>query len=162
MKRIQLGGNRFWNHPVRAYALVDDEDFENLSKNPWCLSSSGYAIGRDWRDKKERKMRMHREVLGCADKNVFVDHIDGNKLNNQKSNLRLANKSQNAANSKIPSNNKSGFKGVYFEKYTKKWRAEIAVNGIKNKLGRFARIEDAASVYKNAALKYFGEYARIN
>lgn len=93
---------------------------------------------------------------------MFVDHIDGNRLNNQRHNLRLATKSQNGANRGAPSNNKSGFKGIHFDKFNNKWRAEIWCNNKRKRIGRFERIEDAVIAYNETAKELFGEFAYLN
>lgn len=158
MKLIQLGGNRYKNKGVRGYAMVDDADYEMLSKHAWFLSTSGYAIKSNWDIRKSGHTVMTRLLLECPD-GMFVDHIDGNRLNNQRSNLRLATKSQNGANRGAPSNNKSGFKGVHFDKFNNKWRAEIWCNNKRKRIGRFERIEDAARAYNETAKELFGEFA---
>lgn len=107
---------------------------------------------------------MHRLILN-APNGVNIDHIDGNGLNNQKSNLRLCNQSQNEANSCISARNSSGYKGVSFsgKEYTHNpWRSRIRVHRIIHELGFFPTPEIAAIAYNNAALKYFGEYAKLN
>jgi HNH endonuclease len=88
----------------------------------------------------------------------MVDHIDGDTLNNRWRNLRLATASQNAMNSKRPRSNTSGHKGVFIDRG--RIRAAIKVDGKKLYLGHFETVEEAAAAYQNAALKYFGEFAR--
>ncbi len=89
---------------------------------------------------------------------LFVDHIDGNTLNNSKSNLRLATNSQNQANSLRSGS--SGIKGVF--KNTKGWSAVIQVNGVRKYLGTWPTKYFAELQYKQAATKYFGEFASHN
>ena len=84
----------------------------------------------------------------------IVDHINRNKRDNRRENLRLANKSLNAFNSKIYKNNKSGVTGVYFRKDTKKWTAEIKVNYRKICLGCYETKEEAINARKKAEQKY--------
>ncbi|WP_252233758.1 HNH endonuclease [Clostridium sp. ZS1] len=79
---------------------------------------------------------MHRFIMNPPS-NKLIDHINGNKLDNRKCNLRIVNKSQNAMNSKKPKNNTSGVKGVYWDKRSKKWEASIQVNMKKKSLGYF-------------------------
>jgi len=90
----------------------------------------------------------------------LVDHIDGDKLNNQRDNLRVATDSQNVCNKRMQRNNTTGYRGV--QKSGKKWSAGIDVNGIHTHLGVFATPEEAAQAYDVAALHYHGEYARLN
>jgi hypothetical protein len=98
------------------------------------------------------------------DKDMLIDHLDGNTFNNQKKNLRICTHSENMRNSKIPINNTSGYKGVSLIKntITEKWMATIRFNNKKNYLGSFNDPVDAARAYNEAALKYHGEFAHIN
>jgi hypothetical protein len=90
-----------------------------------------------------------------------IDHCDGNKSNNKWSNLRLATKSQNQANSRIHKNNKSGVRGVHWHSQSKTWRAMIKTNMKYTYLGSFKSKKDAASAYYAEAKKRFGNFIRI-
>ena len=90
-----------------------------------------------------------------------IDHADGNKLNNRIENLRPSTKSENCCNRHMRSDNKSGFKGVYWHKDSGKWRAEIGFRGKKTQLGAFACPEDAAKAYAVAALQLHGDFVRL-
>ena len=92
---------------------------------------------------------------------ALLDHADGCVSNNRIENLRPASKSQNSANSKIRSDNKSGAKGVSFDARRGKWRAYITKDGVTKSLGYFTDFYDAESAYVLAALKKFGDFARI-
>lgn len=89
-----------------------------------------------------------------------IDHIDGNKLNNCISNLRLATMPQNIANSKRSKRNTSGYKGVSYDRERGLWRANIKAAGHHKQLGRFSTPEEAHVAYMEAARKYYGEFAR--
>ena len=156
MKKIELTQNRV--------ALVDDKDFEYLSQYKWCFNSNGYAVTNESFMGKRKLFLMHRLILGALseDKIQRVDHKDMNKLNNQKINLRFADKSQNAANRLINKNNISGYKGVSWNKRDKRWQAKIGINGKQLYLGEFKDPIKAAKNYDFTALKYFGKFARIN
>lgn len=130
--------------------LIDLEDIEKVSKHKWHKSYSGYAV-------TSNSKPMHRLIIKCP-KEKFIDHINHNKLDNRKQNLRICNKQQNAFNMKIPNTNRSGIKGVGFHKHTNKWRARIVVNDKEIYLGIFNTIEEATKARKEAELKYFGEY----
>ena len=139
MKKIKLTQNKF--------ALVDDEDFEWLNQWKWFLSWNGYAIRKQHirislNKYKSKTIRMHRLINKTPD-NLFTDHIDRDKLNNQKNNLRTANKRINSINRDRNKNNTSGYRGIYWDKFNKKWRSEIKINGIKISLGRYIDIENA-------------------
>ena len=90
-----------------------------------------------------------------------IDHINLSKADNRWCNLREATPSQNQANSGVPRNNSSGFKGVFWEKSRGKWRAEIKVNKKGVVLGRFATREAAHAAYCTAAKNFFGEFMRV-
>ena len=160
MKKINLGGNRYENKPIKDYALVDDDIFDYLNQFKWWLTDNGYAISTKKTDSGRTRIRMSREVINCPN-GYFVDHIDGNKLNNQKSNLRIATKSQNGMNRGRPASNTSGYKGVSWDKHTLKWRAEIKANGKRYRLGRFLEKVDAAKAYFEAARKLHKDFAHI-
>lgn len=90
----------------------------------------------------------------------FVDHIDGDKLNNKWANLREADNGQNKQNGSLYRNNRSGVKGVCWDASHKAWRAYIGVNGVQRKLGRFKSINDAASAVAAERERLHGEFAR--
>lgn len=142
--------------------LVDDEDYEPLNQRKWCAwwskgSQSYYAEG--FIDGKVVLMHQHlmRELPGKV-----VDHVDHDGLNNQRYNLRKCSNSQNTANSRLNVTNKSGYKGVTWDKYKQKWVSQIMVNYKHIHLGRFEKIEDAATAYDKAAIMYFSRYALTN
>jgi hypothetical protein len=104
---------------------------------------------------------MHRFVMDCDETVSFqVDHKDGNGLNNQKGNLRVANRYQQMHN-RGPLKGRS-LKGVYYRKDCNKYRAIISPNGKRIDLGHFASETEAAEAYDRAAIQYFGEFARLN
>jgi len=140
-------------------ATVDDDDFERLNQQKWYFNQ-GYAIRRRPGLRGQPGIFMHREILGTP-YGMETDHADGNKLNNCKVNLRICNRSQNEANRGKDKDNISGRKGVSWDKYHKKWHAQIVVNSIRKHLGYFTDIEEAAKAYKEAAIEYFVEFARI-
>lgn len=147
-------------------ALVDDEDFEYLNVFSWYTQTFPHTeimYASRTQTKPIRKcIKMHRLILNPLE-NEMVDHIDGNGLNNQKSNLRLVNNQRNLQNSKPYKNKKySNYKGVGYDLKRKKFRANIRVNKVLIYLGRFETELEAAEAYNKAALKYFGEYSRIN
>lgn len=142
-------------------ALVDDADYEWLSAHKWCASyPNTYALRRLPRSEGGHIVWMHKVILG-ASRGIEVDHIDGNPLNNQRSNLRLATHRENSFNTKRPTTNKSGFKGVYWHKAAGKWAACITIHDKAKHLGLFVDIDDAAKAYELAARANFGAFARL-
>lgn len=141
---------------------VDDEDFEWLSQYKWYYSG-GYPKRYNKRNKP--LIRIHREILeyyGYDIVGTYVDHIDGNPLNNTKSNLRIATRSQNLSNRKKPINNTSGYKGVSWRKKDKFYEAYITSNTKRIRLGCFSNPEDAARAYDKAARELHKEFAVLN
>lgn len=145
--------------------IVDDDDFEELNKYKWTYSNSGYAERYNpiaWKEKGiHSKIPMHREI-NKTPTGMFTDHINGNKLDNRKCNLRTCNKSQNRTNSGLDPINKSGYKGVFWDKANKRWVARIWYSG-KTVWSCYKRnILDAVKEYDLHAVKYFGEFAKTN
>lgn len=149
-------------------ALVDDEDFDALSRWKWSYvcnthSKTGYArrAFRLWTSKKSFTMLMHIQILGSRD-GYEIDHIDGNGCNNQRYNLRFATCPQNHQNIGLYASSKSGYRGVTLYKRDMTWRADITVDGNGIFLGYFDEILDAVCTYDNACRQYFGEFAQPN
>ena len=155
--------------------FVSDEDFDYLNQFTWYVKKYKYT---SYAKRGHDGISMHREILGITDGSVIIDHVDHNGLNNQRENLRVANKSTNAMNKFC--NGEIPYKGVsirrqkqrYFHKGTGEYRyaktkdsivARIKVNGKSITIGSgFKTIEEAALAYNQAALKYHGEFAVLN
>jgi hypothetical protein len=151
MKEIPLTQGQF--------ALVDDDDYERLSKHKWYFNH-GYASRRcSTGVGKFRILYMHRDIIDIP-LGYECDHVDGNKINNQKSNIRKATRSQNNANRRKKQGCLSKYKGV--SKNKGKWVAKIDVHNKTVRLGTYEKEEEAAIAYNIAAFKYYGEYARSN
>lgn len=147
-----------------AVSVIDDEDFEEISKYHWHLSSKGYACRRFKEDGKWCNTYIHRQLTGLThhDK-LIVDHIDGDKLNNRRSNLRVCTNAENMRNRCQQINNTSGYKGVTFDVDCplRPWRAIIYVNGKKIRIGWYATPQEAHQAYCKAALELHGEFANF-
>lgn len=142
------------------YTVVDADDYADLSKSKWHVFTSperntSYAQSR----RNSKTVRMHRLVTN-AGRGQHVDHINRDGLDNRKSNLRLATRSQNQANSTKQKNNKSGYKGVHAD--GKKWRARLRHNGVNYYLGLFKNPVDAAKAYDAKAFELSGAFALLN
>ena len=157
------------------FALVDDEDYEWISGlGKWmAISCSGsfYASRNTPRPQRKRGVPtvilMHRLIMGVFDvRGVEIDHINGNTLDNRRENLRFANRSQQAMNQKIRSDNTSGYRGVSYDNdlydRKKRWVVEIHANGKKHRLGRYSTAEEAARVYDRVAIELHGDFSRLN
>lgn len=94
--------------------------------------------------------------------NNKLDHINTNTSDNRIENLRLATQSQNNGNRNIPANNTSGHKGVSWSNQLQKWKAYIAIDGVRIHLGYFEELVEASAAYNLAAERHFGEFARLN
>lgn len=142
------------------HAIVDDADFEYLSQWKWMCSSTGYAVRHRTINKKTITIRMHRELIDVPD-GMFADHVNGNRLDNRRANLRVCTHAQNQHNYRS-TKNMWGYKGVAARIKGKSWHARIKVNGKTVHLGHFDSIIAAARAYNDAALHYFGEFACLN
>lgn len=139
------------------YALVDDEDYDFLMRWKWQYNPRGYAQrGGDINDQIST-VRMHRQIMN-VEKGIEIDHQDYDGLNNQKSNLRLCNRSQNVMNRRKLKKTGSKFKGVSWDKKANKWRSRIR----QKWLGNFSSEIEAAKAYNEAAIEYFGDFAWLN
>jgi hypothetical protein len=133
-------------------ALVDDEDYEELSAFNWHAFRCGNTFYAQCYIKlpngREAMQLMHRQILGLAhgDK-LQVDHKDRNSLNNTRENLHVATAAQNGANKGKQRSNKSGFKGVSWDRCRQKWQAGTRHNGKQFHLGRFDNPQLAYGVF---------------
>lgn len=157
MLQIKLNDNKS--------VLVDRKDFEKLINYKWTYKD-GYAVRFVGKVRNGRKcLYMHRSILD-ASKGMEVDHINGDGLDNRRSNLRLCTRKENSRNTKIHKHNTSGYKGVvrYYRggKLTGKWLAQIIVDGKKIYGNSYKRKEAAAKAYDSLAKKYFGKFASLN
>lgn len=153
MKHIKLIGGRV--------AIVDECDYDALSMYKWYSSPNGYVRRNNaTQGGKRESVSMHRQIMGLkTGDGCVVDHINGDKLDNRRSNLRVCYQAQNKMNCGSYRSNTSGFKGVTWDKRCGKWLAQIMVNHKNYNLGRFATPEDAHRAYCEAADRMHGEFA---
>lgn len=135
---------------------VDDEDYQALSSHPWHIHTEGYAKTYRKQNGKTISIYMHR-LLMSPPKGLVVDHINGDKTDNRKSNLRICKIADNIQRSPSSYKSKSGIKGVRYD--SGKWVSVVKVNGKPIYLGRFSDLDEAAAVYKEASLRYHGIYS---
>ncbi len=141
---------------VTTHTIVDDSDFDYISKFRWRLNPMGYATGY-----KNGPIYLHRQLMN-PEKGKCIDHINGDGLDNRRSNLRICSTQENSMNRKLSKNNTSGFKGVVWSNRYKKWIAQISFNGKLNHLGSFNDKIDAAKAYNAKAKELFGDFAWLN
>lgn len=142
------------------YAKVDEADASLVAGYNWYAHKSRskwYAAANHHKN----RIFMHRLIMR-PDAEAEIDHRDGDGLNNQRTNLRLASHQENGFNRKISKNNTSGYIGVTWHNKLGKWRAQIRKDGKHNSLGCYLDPRDAASAYNKAARRLFGEFATIN
>lgn len=147
--------------------IVDNADYDELSKFKWFaavyrLKSKTIFYAKRYDSNKKKIVAMHRAILGVDDSKTLVDHKDTDTLNNQRRNLRIATKTQNAKNRNHHAGCLSRYKGVSYSKRTKLWVACIQHDLKLERLGYFDDEVSAAFAYNNAAKKYHGEFARLN
>lgn len=142
------------------YAIVDPDDYQKLSQYDWhLLETKGKSYAAMFDDGKI--VYMHRFIIN-APKGRIVDHHNRESLDNRKTNLRFATRSQNSCNKNILKKGTSEYRGVSLIKKSNKWQAVIYYNGTRKHLGLFENQQDAARAYDNAAKKYHGEFAMLN
>ena len=140
--------------------LIDEQDFPLIQGKTWCISALGYVVARCKETKKV--IYMHRLIMGNP-QGKCIDHINGDKHDNRRCNLRICSKGENIRNGrKRIGDFTSKYKGVFFDKRRNSWRSEITVNYKNKYLGRFFSEEDAAKAYNTAAINFFGEFAKLN
>lgn len=139
------------------YALVDNEDYQWLKKYTWYSHNQGYITTAI----NNKTLLIHRLIMKPKD-GLIVDHINQNKLDNRKSNLRIGTQSQNLANQKKKRGTSSIYKGVSFDKSRDKWQSKIRIAKKMISLGRFKEERHAAMAYDIWAKDYYGEFARLN
>lgn len=150
MKKILLTNS--WSS-----SIVSDRVFRKASRRKWCLDHNGHVISTD-----RPYLYLHHLVNGKPPKGLETDHRNGNRLDNRNGNLRNVTHSQNCMNRRKDRDNVSGFKGVHWHSRSKKWRVWIQIEGKQISLGCFSDPVEAAKVYDETALKFFGKFARPN
>ena len=135
----------------------DLEDYDKIKQYHWHLDKYGYVVACV----DNTTVKMHRIVTNCPS-DYDVDHRYHKLNDNRKSQLRICKHQNNTMNTKIPSNNTSGVKGVCWDKSRNLWEAYIKINQRKKHLGRFINFQDAVNARKQAENELFGEFSYEN
>ena len=133
----------------------DLEDYDKIKDYYW-YNRYGYFSN----ETINGKIYLHKLIMNVSElENMVIDHINRQRNDNRKCNLRLATVIQNSYNANIPKDNTSGYIGITWDKSRNKWIAGIKVNYKRINLGRYHDIEDAIKVRLKAEKQYFGEFA---
>lgn len=153
-------------------ALVDDDIHEELNQYKWSATEGNTGIVYAQRsiriNGKRTTVMMHRQIMGVADTNVHVDHIDHNGINNVRSNLRICTPSQNRKNGSPRKGGTSNYLGVCLDRHRRRdkvyeyWKASIKIKDRYKTIGLFKTEKEAAEAYNQFALKVHGEFANLN
>lgn len=140
-------------------AIVDSEDVPRVQEHVWYIKKGEWQGYVRTAIKGHREMSLHRFLMGVTDGKVHIDHINGDILDNRKSNPRKADNRLNHANQRLRKDNKAGYKGVSARKG--KFYARVGPAGKVN-IGAFDTAEEAARAYDAKAKELYGPYARLN
>ena len=142
----------------------DLEDYDKIKDYCWRIKSDGYIVSSMYFDTDcKKQIFLHRLIMDCCEDNTLVvDHMNHERNDNRKSNLRIITTQQNNMNNSLRKDNKSSVTGVFWNKQNNVWQAQIRINKKNIYLGCFKNINDAIKVRKEAEEKYFGEYSYDN
>ena len=165
IKEVTIDGDIAFVPLTKGFvSIIDSADAELVGQFNWYartgIRETPYAIRVDQRGEKNLHIGLHRMLLNPP-KGLHVDHVDGNGLNNRRSNLRVATPAENQRNRGLHINNTSGYKGVGWDKQRGKWLAQIELSGKTTRLGRYATKELAHAAYCEAAKMHFGQFANF-
>jgi len=138
--------------------LIDKEDIEKVNKYKWWISNgNGYIFADSRGEENLYRLSLHRYILNVDDREILVDHINRNRLDNRKCNLRKTTPTGNSINRSVQSNNKSGIIGVSWSRKLNKWEVRIKLHGKKKFIGYSKDFEEATKMRLQAELDIFGE-----
>lgn len=147
--------------------MVDDADYDHLTQWNWHFGANGYAVREQHLGMKDgkrirRTVLMHRELVD-APKGLDVDHVNENKLDNRRSNIRLATRSQNKANMRAVKRKDNLPMGVTFNpspRSKQPYMARVCMNGKSYFVGNFYQLKDAVSAYAAKKKELYGDFAK--
>lgn len=132
--------------------LIDEEDRKRVEEYKWSVNKRGYASCSNG--------SLHRFIMRCEKGDgKIVDHINHNPLDNRKKNLRFVTVSQSNINRRVQKNGSSGYKGIYWERDRKRWRAYATKDGRKHHIGVYGTLEEAVTGYREKIESIHGEWA---
>ena len=137
-------------------SIIDIEDYLIIKDFKWYLGNNGYLMS----DSDNQRNYLHRLILNKPTE--YIDHINRDKLDNRKCNLRLCNQSQNGYNRKLNKNNISGYKGVSWINDKRKFKSQIKNNYKVYFLGYYDTKEEAALAYNKKAIEFGKEFSTLN
>lgn len=148
----------------KARTIIDLDDLKICSNYIWCITADGYAVTSGKINDCHNRILMHRLILGLEKNDGKIgDHINGNRLDNRKINLRIVTPAQNSMNRPtLLSSNTSGVTGVSWNKRQRKWHSYIWFNKKRIHLGYFENLDEAVDIRLKAEVTYFKEYAPIH
>lgn len=171
-KSIPENRKPYWSDDHNSYvvnltqghvALIDEDDAVRIGEYRWFAQNHPSGIYAATGSSRKRERISMAAFIMNPDHGMVVDHRNHNTLDNRKANLRICSRRENGMNRKgVTARNKSGYLGVTFEKFTGKWKAAIKVNGRARTIGRFNTVDEAVLARDIAALKHYGEFARLN
>lgn len=157
MKRTTTAAEKRHMQRVAALGLlIDNEDLHLLEGQAFYIDTCGYVTVAVTR---KNKARLHSLIMK-PESGLEVDHINGNRIDNRRSNLRICTHADNCKNSGLRSNNKTGVRGVWFDSIRCLWTSQITTNGKRISLGRFKDFESAVNSRIAAEIKFWGEFRR--
>ena len=136
-----------------SFTIVDSEDVSKVRTHKWSVMDNGYVVTKV----NGKSLLLHRLIKDCPP-DMTVDHINHNKLDNRRSNLRICTQQENSFNKGMYSHNTSGIKGVGYDVDRRKWIARLMVDGKNLFLGRYESKYEASKAREKAEVKYFGEF----
>ena len=144
---------------ISVYTKIDKDDLERIKKHKFTRMGRGYG---KMRDKEGKDVYLHRFIMKEYDPKILIDHINSDPMDNRKSNLRRVTIQENCFNRTKMKNASSQYKGVSYNKASKKWACYIKLNQVKYNLGFYDTEKEAALLYNKFAKMLFSKHSKLN